>query len=286
MLISEFRQRFAKEGMTPELIKDFQNHVLEFYKAKGRHDQVWRMRQEIDPYTIVVSEVMLQQTQVPRVAELFPPFIEKFPNFQTLATASQTELLSAWQGLGYNRRALHLQKLAQKVLDEFDGELPDDPKVLETLPGLGPATSSSIAAFVFNKPVVFIETNIRRVFIHYFFSDDAIVSDAELYPLIEKTLPENSREWYWALMDLGTELKKSVPNPNRRSKSYVKQKKFAGSNREVRGKILRELLMESCDEELLAEKISCDKKCVKKILDEMQAEGFFVRDESGRYSVK
>jgi A/G-specific adenine glycosylase len=285
LLVSEFRRRFSRDGLTPPLITDFQNEVMEFYHTKGRHDQVWR--QQTDPYTIAVSEIMLQQTQVPRVAELFPSFVAKFPDFQTLAGASQAELLSAWQGLGYNRRALSLQKLAKQVSDNFGGRLPEDPEILVTLPGLGPATSSSIAAFAFNRQVVFIETNIRRVFIHYFFADDAVVSDKELFPLIEACLlPGNAREWYWALMDLGTALKTAVPNPNRRSRQYVKQTKFEGSDREIRGKILRELLSGKADAATLAGKTCGDAERVKRILAGMESEGFFVKEENGLYAVR
>ncbi|MDE2522704.1 MAG: A/G-specific adenine glycosylase [Methanocorpusculum sp.] len=285
-LISEFRSRFAASGMTGDLVRDFQNEVMEFYDTKGRHDMEWRLR--FDPYRIVVSEVMLQQTQVPRVAVMYPQFIEKFPDFAALAAAPQTELLAAWQGMGYNRRALNLQKLAVRVLEEFGGVLPEEPEVLAALPGIGPATSCSIAAFAFNRPVVFIETNIRRVFIHYFFSDTAVVDDRDLLPLVEACLlPDRAREWYWALMDLGTALKTSVPNPNRRSRQYVKQAAFEGSDRQVRGALLRLLLAgDAGDSGSLAKAVGASPERVAGILDEMCREGFFVQEESGTYRVR
>lgn len=284
-LVSEFRSRFAASGMTGDLVRDFQNEVMEFYETKGRHDMEWR--HNFDPYRIVVSEVMLQQTQVPRVAVMYPPFIEKFPDFAALAAAPQAELLAAWQGMGYNRRALNLQKLAVTITHEFGGVLPEDPEALAALPGIGPATSCSIAAFAFNRPVVFIETNIRRVFIHYFFSDTAVVDDRDLLPLVKACLlPGRSREWYWALMDLGTALKTSVPNPNRRSRQYVKQSAFAGSDRQIRGALLRLLLAgDSGDCESLAKAIGASQGRVAGILEEMCREGFFVQEAGGRYRV-
>ncbi|HJJ99644.1 MAG TPA: A/G-specific adenine glycosylase [Methanocorpusculum sp.] len=285
-LVSEFRIRFAASGMTGDLVRDFQDEVMEFYKAKGRHVMEWR--HNFDPYRIVVSEVMLQQTQVPRVAAMYLQFIEKFPDFSALAAAPQAELLAAWQGMGYNRRALNLQKLAVTITNEFGGVLPEDPNVLAALPGIGPATSCSIAAFAFNQPVVFIETNIRRVFIHYFFSDTAVVDDRDLLPLVEACLlPSRSREWYWALMDLGTALKASVPNPNRRSLQYVKQSAFAGSDRQIRGSLLRLLLAgDSVDCASLAKAVGASQDRVAGILGEMCREGFFVQGEGGGYRVR
>jgi len=285
-LVSEFRNRFAASGMTGDLVRDFQNDVMEFYETKGRHDMEWR--HNFDPYRIVVSEVMLQQTQVPRVAVMYPAFIEKFPDFAALAGAPQAELLNAWQGMGYNRRALNLQKLAVRITEEFGGILPEEPEALAALPGIGPATSCSIAAFAFNRPVVFIETNIRRVFIHYFFSDTALIDDRDLLPLVEACLlPDRSREWYWALMDLGTALKTSVLNPNRRSRQYVKQSAFEGSDRQIRGALLRLLLKgDAGDPESLAKAVGTSSEKVTGILDEMCLEGFFVQEESGEYRVR
>ncbi len=148
-----------------------------------------------------------------------------------------------WQGLGYNRRAKYLQESAKKVVNEFGGTLPQDQKILATFPGIGAATAASICTFAFNAPVAFIETNIRRVFIHHFFNDAESVSDKDILPMVESTLDrENPREWYWALMDYGAHLAKTMPNPNRRSKHYTKQSKFEGSNRQIRGAIVRLLL--------------------------------------------
>ncbi len=284
MLVSDLRTRFRDEGITPSLAADFQQHVTAFYEAKGRHDMEWR--HTTDPYKIVVSEVMLQQTQVPRVAVIYPKFIERFPDFAALAAAEQADLLAAWQGMGYNRRALNLQKLAGVIVNEYNGTVPQDPAVLATLPGIGPATSCSIAAFAFNRPVVFIETNIRRVFIHYFFDDDTIVDDSELLPLVAAMLPENSREWYWALMDLGTALKSSVKNPNQRSRHYTKQKTFEGSDRKIRGSVLKKMLEQKRGSpDVFAKEMNEEPARVRGIMEKMAGEGFFVRESETVYRV-
>lgn len=197
-------------------------------------------RECITPYYVVVSEVMLQQTQTYRVAPKFDAFINAFSSFNALKGASLQEVYQYWQGLGYNRRAKYLQEIARIVVEDYAGQLPADPKILQTFPGLGPATAASICAFAFNMPIAFIETNIRSVFIHHFFQDQADVRDAQLMPLIEQTLDrENPREWYYALMDYGVMLKKQHKNPSRKSKHHVKQSKFEGSNRQIRGALLR-----------------------------------------------
>lgn len=254
-------------------IPAFQNLVLSRYRATGRK---FPWRETTEPYAILVSEIMLQQTQVGRVAEKFPQFLAAFPDFSALATAPLADVLAAWQGMGYNRRAIALRKCACMVVGEFGGILPDNPEVLATFPGIGRATASSICAFAFNRPVVFIETNIRRVFIHCFFSDNEVVADAAILPLIEAALYRaNPREWYNALMDYGTELKKSVPNPNRRSRHYTRQSAFEGSDRQVRGRILKLLL--SCGAMApasITRHLGEDAVRVRKILTALEDEGF------------
>ena len=279
MFETDFSIRLAEEGITPSLVSDFQAFVFEFYETCGRHDMEWR--HTTDPYLITVSEIMLQQTQVPRVAEIFPRFIERFPTAEALAEASDADVLSAWQGMGYNRRALYLKKLCRTVTEELGGVFPTTPAELEKLPGIGKATSCSISAFAYNATVVFIETNIRRVFIHFFFRGRDAVDDAEIFPLVEVMLPTGrSREWYWALMDLGTEMKRSVGNPNRKSRQYVKQSKFEGSNRQVRGAVLKEMLKRgSASADELAEAVGFSAESVSAVLKEMEKEGFFVCED-------
>lgn len=217
--------------------KDFQTMIWSFYREHGR-SFAWRHTD--DPYHIVVSEIMLQQTQTYRVAPKYEEFIRVFPHFASLASAPLKEVLHQWQGLGYNRRGMYLHRIAQRVMQDYAGVLPTDPAVLETFPGIGKNTAGSICAFAFNKPVVFIETNIRAVFIHFFFNHVQQVHDKELLPLISEMLDvENSRHWYYALMDYGVMLKKNVLNPSRKSTHHIKQSRFEGSDRQVRGAIIR-----------------------------------------------
>jgi len=261
-------------------IVEFQQMVLSYYFKNGRN-MPWR--ETTDPYHILVSEIMLQQTQVERVLKKFPEFISIFPDFGALAAAPLADILAVWQGMGYNRRAIALQKCAILVMKDYQGHLPDNVETLETFPGIGRATAGSIAAFAFNMPVVFIETNIRRVFIHFFFPGSATVGDAEILPLVEQTVyRKNPRVWYWALMDLGTALKKTVPNPNRRSVHYSRQSPFEGSDRKIRGLILKLLLKQQFLEEV--EIIGCiaeDPHRVQRMLGALEEEGFIQRRNNG-----
>lgn len=232
-------------------IADFQKSIWEFYAANKR-DMPWRSN--TDPYWVLVSEVMLQQTQVSRVIPKFEAFMAAFPTVQALAAAPLSDVLGQWSGLGYNRRAQYLLKAAQVITKEHKGIFPQNRSALEALPGIGPNTAGAIMAYAFNRPVVFIETNIRSVFLHHFFNDASAVDDREIRQLVELTLDYSQpREWYWALMDYGSYLKQTTPNPSRRSKHHAKQSRFEGSPRQLRGKILKRLLVGSISRsELLA----------------------------------
>ncbi len=247
--------------------------VLSQYYQSGRQ-MAWRTT--TDPYCILVSEIMLQQTQVERVAVKYPEFIAAFPDFAALAGAPLADILRVWQGMGYNRRAIALQRCAARVTGEYGGILPREVETLTTFPGIGHATASSIAAFAFNLPVVFIETNIRRVFIHYFFTGKDAVRDDEILPLAGLALySENPRVWYWALMDIGTLLKKSVPNPNRRSVHYAKQSAFEGSDRRIRGQVLKLLVSRvAMAPAAIVRELGEDRHRVLKILARLEEEGF------------
>jgi len=224
-------------------VESFQKVVLSYYHA---HKRSLPWRKTADPYHILVSEVMLQQTQVPRVIEKYKQFIKTFPTINILAAASMHSILNCWQGLGYNRRALWLKKIAQEILENHHGIIPQNIDALDALPGIGRATAASICAFAFNQPTVFIETNIRSVFIHHFFDDKTFVNDLRIVALVKQTLyRRNPRQWYWALMDYGTSIKKNNTNPNRKSAHYHKQTPFIGSHRQLRGKIIRALLREN-----------------------------------------
>ncbi|MBP7967097.1 A/G-specific adenine glycosylase, partial [Candidatus Woesebacteria bacterium] len=176
--------------------QEFNQFIWNYYKDNKR---ILPWREIITPYGVVVSELMLQQTQVPRVLVKYPEFLVNFPDFESLAQAPFEKLLRVWQGMGYNRRAKYLQQIAQKIIEEYSGVVSDNPAVLETLPGIGPATARSIITYIYNKPEIFIETNIRRIYIHHFFSYASNISDKQLYPFIEKTVDKkNPREWYYA----------------------------------------------------------------------------------------
>ena len=265
---------------TPQSVGEFREMVLAYYHRHSR-DLPWR--RTTDPYSVLVSEIMLQQTQVERVAQKYPQFIEAFPDFSSLAVAPLPDLLAVWQGMGYNRRALSLNGCAVRVMEEYGGELPPDPDILATFPGIGRATASSICAFAFNMPAVFIETNIRRVFIHYFFRDCAIVTDKEIVPLVEQALyRENPRQWYNALMDLGTDLKKQVPNPNRRSAAYSRQPAFEGSDRKIRGNIIRILLKHpEISQEDIVRLTDSEPERIMRILRDLETDGFLIHDPDG-----
>jgi A/G-specific adenine glycosylase len=243
-------------------------------------------RETDDPYRIFVSEMMLQQTQVERVIGKYGEFLAAFPDFRTLASAPLRDVLAAWQGLGYNRRALSLHRAARLVIEEYGGELPSDPRILETFPGVGHATAREIAAFAFRIPAAFIETNIRRVLLHFFFVDRDRVGDREILPIAEAVLDaDNPREWHYALMDYGVMLKKTIPNPNLRSAHYHRQSPFRGSPRQRRAMILRFLV--SAGEATAVEIgpiIGTDPETTAVMLRELAGEGFLSED-GGRYRI-
>jgi A/G-specific adenine glycosylase len=251
----------------------FRKKIYDFYEDHGR-DLPWRRTR--NPYRILVSEIMLQQTQVERVLEKYTGFIRTFPDFSALAAAPLNTLLAVWQGLGYNRRALALKALAQKVIAEHRGKLPANPEKLLALPGVGKYTAGAVAAFAFNKAVLFMDTNIRRVYIHEFFHDRDDIHDDELIPFLERTMDaENPRKWYNALMDYGAMLKKEQVNPNRRSAHYSRQSPFENSNRQVRGRVLKILVNEApLTRAQLVKKTGMDRERVKASLTKLTDEGF------------
>ncbi len=263
----------------------FKKTIWDYYKKNGRKTLPWRKTK--NPYKILISEVMLQQTQVPRVIEKYNSFLEKFPTIEDLAGATLKDVLLEWQGLGYNRRAKYLKLCAEKVVSEYGGKFPKTLKELVALPGIGPATAGDILAFAYNIPVPVIETNIRSVFIHFFFKDVEDVHDKDILVLVEKTLPKplppngkgranssitsSSREWYWALFDYGAYLKQTR-NPNTQSKHYVKQSPFKGSNREKRSQILKLILTGAKSEKEISKTLGYEATVVQKNLEQMVKE--------------
>ena len=273
--------------------------IWDYYKNNNRENLPWRKK--IIPYRIWISEVMLQQTQVGRVKIFFENWMEKFPTVADLAKAPTVEILKMWKGLGYNSRAMRLKKAAGILVEKYGGKFPKNLDEILELPGIGNYTAGAIVAFAYDKKAVIIETNIRRVFIHHFWNGDAdpllceervvsagnrerSVHDNEILELVEQTLPDgNFRQWYWALMDYGAHLGRELKmngkkyNPNIKSRHYAKQSAFAGSDREIRSRILS-LLLENkkMDFDVLVKKLSDlsgDLDRVEKIIGKMEKEG-------------
>lgn len=224
-------------------VNSFQRKIWDFYTAHGRHVLPWRppklkvKKGQIDMYKIMVSEIMLQQTQVSRVGPKFKEWIQQFPNISTLEQASRKDVLTLWQGLGYTRRAKFLHESAQKIIKNGT---PKNIEELENLPGIGHYTSRAIATFAWNESHSFVETNIRSVYINHFFKNKEIIADVEIINMVAQTLDKTQpREWMYALMDYGSHLKSQGKAHNARSKSFARQSKFQGSVREVRGSIMK-----------------------------------------------
>jgi A/G-specific adenine glycosylase len=256
-------------------ILSFRKKVYSYFTLHGR-DLPWR--NNLTPYTTFVSEIMLQQTQVDRVAPFFISFVKELPGFRELARAPLHQVLRLWQGLGYNRRARNLKRAAEIIVADHNGMLPSSTVTLESLPGIGKATAASIAAFGFNLPAVFLETNIRTALIHGFFGDKTLVTDNELLPIAAAVLnKKNPAKWYSALMDYGAMLKKKHGNLSRRSEHYKKQSKFEGSRRQLRGKALK-LLVETGgrSSRSLAKELETELPIVEEILNDLSKDNLIV----------
>lgn len=267
--------------MDRAVISSFQKTVLAYYDQSGRHDLPWRLPEadgSFDPYKIVVSELMLQQTQVGRVIPKFAAFIAAYPTVRSLARAPLGDVLTLWSGLGYNRRAKFLWQTAGEVVGRFGGVFPQTAAQLVTLPGIGANTAGAIVAYAYNQSVVFIETNVRTVFIHHFFADKSGVADAELTPFIAASIPDGmARTWYWALMDYGTYVKQTVGNVSRASRSYTKQSAFHGSRRQIRGMVLR-LLTSGPHPYAALEKAIADERLTG-VLEDLSREGLLEKND-------
>lgn len=264
--------------------RTFVAKVWEYYRTQGRHDLPWR--KNYHPYRVLVSEMMLQQTQVERVIPKYNAFLKQFPSAAQLAKADLKSVLIAWQGLGYNRRAKFLWQTAQAVQEKYSGTFPEDMISLQTLPGIGSYTAAAILNFAFNQPVPLIETNVRTVYIHHFFRNQTDVADSDIVRLVERTLDkEHPREWFAALMDYGAYLKRTEGNLSRLSKHYAKQPAFAGSSRYIRGRILKLLTEDACTEAQLLERlIDVDTDRVQVQLTKLVAEGL-IQKKQQRYSL-
>ncbi|AEJ19718.1 A/G-specific adenine glycosylase [Gracilinema caldarium] len=265
-------------------LAEFRRTVWKNYREQGRS---FPWRHINDSWGILVSEVMLQQTQTNRVVPYWLRWMEKWPTPLALASVSMDEVLREWAGLGYNRRGRNLKLAAETIVSTFNGQVPRTRDSLLQLPGIGPYTAGAILCFAFNEPVVFIETNIRSVLLHFFFQDEKKVPDSQLIPILEQTLDrQNPREWYYALMDYGAQLKKITVNPNRRSAHYSRQSPFKGSLREARGFIVRELATRGpISLERLAASTTISYERLKTALDSLVQEQM-VAEQSGRYMIQ
>lgn len=258
----------------------FARAIWENYRDNGRR---FPWRETRDPYEILVSEFMLQQTQTVRVVPKYLAWLARFPDPDSVSRAPLSEILTYWSGLGYNRRARYLREACGAIVGQYGGKVPGDPAVLASLPGIGPYTAAAVATFSYGLPLAFIETNIRAVFMHFFFQGMDAVRDREILALVGETLDrENPREWYYALMDYGAELKRAVVNPNRKSAHYRKQDAFKGSNREARGAVLRRLTSQGeCTAESIAEAEALDPERIRRALSELIGEGFVAERGEG-----
>lgn len=262
--------------LTPAEIKDFQKQIWQFYQKNARSNLPWRLPElgaGFDPYKILVSEVMLQQTQVNRVVVKYQSFLEKFSTVEELAAVSLADVLREWSGLGYNRRAKFLHEAAVMIVRDHGGSFPKEQADLIKLPGVGVNTAGAIIAYSYNSPVVFIETNIRTVYIHHFFANTDSVTDKEVLAYVAATLDaKKSREWYWALMDYGSYLKTIVQNPSRKSKHYARQSAFDGSVRQIRGQVIKALTNGHLELGVIRQQISDER--LDQVLKQLTLEGF------------
>ncbi|MBI2004993.1 A/G-specific adenine glycosylase [Patescibacteria group bacterium] len=262
-------------------MKKLLSEIKRYYRAHKR-DLPWRHTR--DPYKILVSEMMLQQTQVGRVLPFYKKFIREFPNARTLANAKLSAVLKMWSGLGYNRRAKYLHEAAKIIAREGI--------IGQKLPGVGLYTGAAVDAFAHNKPTVFVETNIRTVFFHSYILENIRMTDAQLLPLVGQALRQSKmqpRDFYAALMDYGAHLKGQGVRLNKKSAHYTRPKKFEGSTRQLRGAILKIVLHAprstlSSVTKNLPRSANWQKREVLRVLAQLKKEGL-VRRHKGKYLV-
>lgn len=260
--------------LTNAQLKQFRKTVIVYYKKHGRHNMLWRINPK--PYYVFVSEVMLQQTQVSRVEPKFNDFVRRFPDIVSLARSSLADVLAEWSGLGYNRRAKFIWQAAQQIVHQHNGHVPADFNALVALPGVGKNTAGAILTYAFNRPVAFVETNIRSVFMHHFFRGTAEVAESDIIGLVAATLPrQNPREWYLALMDYGTHVKATHGTYLRQLKQHKVQSVFVGSRRQIRGRVVRELIGNKLTAHDLQRRIPDER--LPQVVELLVSEGIVVR---------
>ncbi|NLK04847.1 MAG: DNA repair protein [Spirochaetales bacterium] len=262
----------------------FRSSILDFYAHHGRQ---FAWRETSDPYRILLSEVMLQQTQTSRVEPKYELFLSLWPDFSSLAKAPLDELLFHWKGLGYNRRALNLRKSAL-LTEQWGWTIPPDEMAIASLPGVGKATTAALLAFSYQKRSLYLETNIRRVLLTCFFSEEEQVKDKELEKLLALLVAgiEDVKSWYYALMDYGVLLKALLPNANTRSAHYIKQSVFENSNRQIRGQLIHLLADTGAkDSQQIVSILSrFEQERILSCLADLQKEGF-VQEKEGVYRI-
>lgn len=254
--------------------------IWEYYRA---HPRTFPWRNSTDPYRILVSEVMLQQTQTVRVLPKYKAWLRALPTVRSLAAAPLPEVLGLWQGLGYNRRAVALRNAARAIVERHGGRVPVDVGELVALPGIGRYTASAVCAFAENQRTVLIETNIRTVVLYFFFAEREGVSDSEIEPIVARLCPiGRAREWYYAMMDFGVLLKRFRAAPNAKSRHYRKQSRFDGSTRQLRGAIVRALIEQRASSvRVLAKRIDRPAEEVTIVVDALLREGLLSRSARG-----
>ncbi|MDP3956357.1 MAG: A/G-specific adenine glycosylase [bacterium] len=261
----------------------FRTTVRKQYQLNGR---AFPWRETLNPYFVLVSEIMLQQTQTVRVEPKYRAFVKKYSTVKKLASANLIDVYGLWQGLGYNRRARMLRDAAKEIVATHKGKMPVSFAELKKLPGVGPYTAGAIMAFAYDVPIVIIETNIRAVFLHYFFANKEGIEDAQLLPLIAQTLPRsNAKKWYNALMDYGAYLKATHPNPSRKSKHHATQSSFEGSVRQARGAILRALLGNCASKKQLTQQTGYIGEKLDKAVSSLIKDGSIIQQGS-RYTIR
>lgn len=275
-IVGEFHEIYGTSEFPA--FEKFQDIILSYYKACGRK---FPWRGITDPWHIFVSEVMLQQTQTDRVVPFFTGFIKEFPTPLHCADAPLSEILRLWKGLGYNRRARYLHDAAKEIVRL--GGVPMEPSELQKLPGIGKATAASVAVYAFDRPEAFIETNVRTVFIHFFFPLQEEVADADIMPLVEKTIwPESPSTWFSAVMDYGVMLKKRYPNPSRRSRHHRGQAPFQGSLRQARGMIVGFLVEEgTADIECMRKNLELEEGRLTEAVESLLKDGLLIKNKKG-----
>lgn len=261
--------------ITQKHILAFRREVWRFYR---RHRRDLPFRDTTDPYAITVAEVMLQQTQVERVVPYYAEWITRWPDWASLARAENRQILEIWSGLGYNRRALYLGQLANRVMTDFGGKLPSDPQVLQTLPGIGPYTAHAILIFAFNRSLITIDTNIRKVLL-FEFALPTTTSKQELETLAKRILPRGrARDWHNALMDYGN---LALPRRMEHIPPATRQSRFDGSRRQIRGAIVKALVKRrQLSIAQLPGMLPFPKGRIREALDSLRKDGLIVKKNS------